>query len=69
MKPESVRETLQKERKRQGLTYYKLAQAAGLDIETAKKVELGQDLRFSTLQALCNALSIEIRLITAEERD
>lgn len=54
---------IRKERERQGLTVYKLAELSGVHAANIHKIEDGENCpRIDTMQAICKALNIEIRL-------
>lgn len=54
---------IRSERKRQGLTLYKLSEISGVHVANLCKIEAGDTCpRIDTLQSICKALNIEIRL-------
>jgi ribosome-binding protein aMBF1 (putative translation factor) len=54
-------------REAQGLTWYALAQKAGIPNQaTIRDIEQGQDVKLSNLQAVAQALGLELELVPAE---
>jgi len=54
-------------REAQGLTWYALAQRAGVPNQaTIRDLEQGQDVKLSNLQAVAKALGLELELVNAE---
>jgi hypothetical protein len=54
-------------REKQGLTWYALAQKAGVPNQgTIRDIELGKDVKVSSLQAVVHALGMELELVPAE---
>jgi len=56
-------QTLRRERRRAGLTQEELAEAAGVGINTIRRIEQGEieEPRVSTLRKLADALGIRVR--------
>jgi hypothetical protein len=53
-------------RKAQGLTWYALAQRAGVPNQaTIRDIELGKDVKVSNLRAVAQALGLELELVPA----
>ncbi len=53
-------------REAQGLTWYALAQKAGIPNQaTIRDIEQGQDVKLSNLQAVAQALGLELELVPA----
>jgi hypothetical protein len=51
-------------REAQGLTWYSLAQRAGIPNQaTIRDIELGKDVKLSNLQAVARALGLELELV------
>jgi hypothetical protein len=51
----------------QGLTWYSLAQRAGIPNQaTIRDLEQGKDVKLSNLQAVAEALGLELELVTAQ---
>src|SRR5437762_6031470 len=51
-------------REAQGLTWYALAQRAGVPNQgTIRDIELGKDVKLSNLRAVANALGLELELV------
>lgn len=69
MSPDEIRKTIKEERERQGLSFYRVSKWSGLNIETPKAIEDGQDVRLETLHTLCEALGIELKLVITEDRE
>ena len=53
-------------RQAQGLTWYALAQRAGIPNQaTIRDIEQGKDVKLSNLQAVAHALGLELELVSA----
>jgi len=54
-------------REKQGLTWYALAQKAGVPNQgTIRDIEEGKDVKVSSLQAVVHALGMELELVPAD---
>lgn len=54
-------------REAQGLTWYALAQRAGIPNQgTIRDIEQGKDVKLSNLQSVAQALGLELELVAAE---
>jgi len=54
-------------RETQGLTWYALAQRAGIPNQsTIRDIELGKDVKVSNLQSVALALGLELELVAAQ---
>ncbi|HTN76916.1 MAG TPA: helix-turn-helix transcriptional regulator [Pirellulaceae bacterium] len=58
--------TIREAREAQGLTWYALAQKAGIPNQaTIRDIEQGKDVKVSNLQAVAQALGLELELVPA----
>jgi DNA-binding phage protein len=56
-------------RKRQRLTWYALAQKAGIPNQaTIRAIEQGKDVKLSSLQAVAQALGLKLELVATADR-
>ena len=56
--------TIRAAREAQGLTWYALAQRAGIPNQaTIRDIEQGKDVKVSNLQSVANALGLELELV------
>ena len=63
--PPGIPATIRAAREAQGLTWYALAQLAGIPNQaTIRDIEQGKDVRLSNLQAVAKALKLELELVT-----
>jgi ribosome-binding protein aMBF1 (putative translation factor) len=59
--------TIRAARESQGLTWYALAQKAGIPNQaTLRDIERGKDVKVSNLQAVAKALGLELELVPAQ---
>lgn len=64
--PAGIPSTIRQAREAQGLTWYALAQAAGIPNQaTIRDIEQGKDVKLSNLQAVAKALGLELELVPA----
>lgn len=64
--PPGIPLRIRQAREAQGLTWYALAQRAGIPNQaTIRDIELGKDVKLSNLQAVAAALGLEIELVAA----
>jgi ribosome-binding protein aMBF1 (putative translation factor) len=62
--PPGIPATIRQAREAQGLTWYALAQAAGIPNQaTIRDIEQGTDVKLSNLQAVAKALGLELELV------
>jgi hypothetical protein len=62
--PAGIPATIRSARESQGLTWYALAQLAGIPNQgTIRDIEQGKDVRLSNLQAVAKALKLELELV------
>lgn len=65
--PPGIPTAIRAAREAQGLTWYALAQLAGIPNQgTIRDIEQGKDVRLSNLQAVAKALKLELELVPAE---
>jgi hypothetical protein len=65
--PSGIPAVIRAARESQGLTWYALAQLAGIPNQgTIRDIELGKDVKLSNLQAVAKALGLELELVAAE---
>lgn len=57
---EKLPERIKAARERAGLSQQVLATRAGIGMRTLVRIEAGEDVRYSTLVALANALNLEV---------
>jgi ribosome-binding protein aMBF1 (putative translation factor) len=61
--------TIRATREAQGLTWYALAQQAGIPNQaTIRDIEQGKDVKVSNLQAVAKALGLELELVATAAR-
>ena len=61
--PSGIPNKIRQAREARGLTWYALAKAAGIPNQaTIRAIEQGKDVRFSNLQAVADALGLELEL-------
>jgi hypothetical protein len=64
--PAGIPATIRAAREARGLTWYALAQQAGIPNQaTIRDIEQGKDVKLSSLQAVAKALDLEIELVAA----
>lgn len=64
--PAGIPASIRAARESQGLTWYVLAQLAGIpDQSTIRDIEQGNDVKLSDLQAVARALKLELELVPA----
>jgi hypothetical protein len=62
--PPGIPTKIRRARQARGLTWYALAKAAGIPNQaTIRDIEQGKDVKFSNLQAVADALGLELDLI------
>jgi DNA-binding XRE family transcriptional regulator len=62
--PPGIPTQIRTARKARGLTWYALAKAAGIPNQaTVRDIELGKDVKFSSLRAVAAVLGLEIQLV------
>ena len=62
--PPGIPAAIRAARESQGLTWYALAQLAGIPNQaTIRDIEQGKDVRLSNLQAVAKALKLELELV------
>jgi ribosome-binding protein aMBF1 (putative translation factor) len=54
---------LRRAREAQGLTWYAVAEQAGLDANTVRDIEYGREAKVSNIEAVANALGLRLELI------
>jgi hypothetical protein len=65
--PPGIPAAIRAAREAQGLTWYALAQLAGIPNQgTIRDIEHGKDVRLSNLQAVATALKLELELVPVE---
>lgn len=65
--PEGIPAVIRAARESQGLTWYALAQLAGLPNQsTIRDIEQGKDVKLSDLQAVAKSLHLELELVPME---
>lgn len=62
-----LQESLQKNRKQQGLSQVELAKRAGVTQAMVSKLESGKDVRLSTLEAVSKVLGLSVVAVTGEQ--
>jgi ribosome-binding protein aMBF1 (putative translation factor) len=63
---EGIGAAIRAAREAQGMTWYALAQRAGVPNQaTVRDIELGMDVKLSNLQAIAEALGLELELVPA----
>jgi hypothetical protein len=64
--PPGIPAVIRAARESQGLTWYALAQLAGIPNQgTIRDIEQGKDVKLSNLQAVAKALKLELELVPA----
>jgi DNA-binding XRE family transcriptional regulator len=62
--PPGIPAKIRQAREARGLTWYALAKAAGIPNQaTIRDIEQGKDVKFSNLQAVADALGLELELV------
>jgi DNA-binding XRE family transcriptional regulator len=62
--PPGIPAKIRQAREAHGLTWYALAKAAGIPNQaTIRDIEQGKDVKFSNLQAVADALGLELELV------
>jgi DNA-binding XRE family transcriptional regulator len=62
--PPGIPTAIRQAREAQGMTWYALAQAAGVPNQaTIRDIEQGKDVKLSNLQAVAKALGLELELV------
>ncbi|MEO8494585.1 MAG: helix-turn-helix transcriptional regulator [Planctomycetota bacterium] len=54
---------LRRAREARGLTWYAVAEQAGLDADTIRDIEYGREAKLSNIEAVANALGLRLELI------
>jgi transcriptional regulator with XRE-family HTH domain len=60
---QTLAKAIQKERNRKRYSHYRVSQLTGLSIATVKAAESGQDIKASTLIAICKALKVQLAVL------
>jgi transcriptional regulator with XRE-family HTH domain len=62
--PSGIPAKIRQARQARGLTWYALAQAAGIpNCGTIRDLELGKDVKLSDLQSVATALGLQLKLV------